>query len=322
MIDPVGIDVVGEVVEEPTGVHAEGFGDDLWVETDHEIDKPSGAQRLDGHCGRIEDVGQVRARCWCHPGLGDFGDHDVWVAGPELFSMGEAAFDSGEAGRVQGHWMGAAIDTDSAGVSVDVGGFQASNLDVVEGVEQRQQPDGGFVGMHIVAGGPAAIETALLSDGERRAGETSMRCHGDGAGGIDEHDLVAACPSEEVAQRGEPPATERRPGVEKRFDVCGLHDRPISLGSRVDEEQCEVPDDGDGPFDGGVRSRVGSGVAGPFLGTHEMVAEPFDRCPQRVRGAIDASTASAGSETGGLIETERELTLDEEVFEGASQRSC
>ena len=65
---------------------------------------------------------------------------------------------------------------------------------------------------------------------------------------------------------------------------------------------------------------MGAGTAGSFLATNEMITEQCQGWAQRCGGGVDPAASAAGSEPGGLVEPERELPLDEEVFEGAGQR--
>ncbi len=52
-----------------------------------------------------------------------------------------------------------------------------------------------------------------------------------------------------------------------------------------------------------------------------MLAEQFDGRAQRFGCTLDAALAAAGGEPAGLIETEREVSFDEEVLECASERA-
>lgn len=110
-------------------------------------------------------------------------------------------------------------------------------------------------------------------------------------------------------------------GVQERFDVGGLHRCPVGHGSLGDEEGGEVPNGPEGAFDRRVRADVSADASGPFLGVHEVVAEPGNRRPQHLRGGIDASLPAAGREPHGLVEAEGEVVVNEEVFERPSQRS-
>lgn len=188
-------------------------------------------------------------------------------------------------------------------------------------MEQGEQPHDGFVRMHAGVGGPASKELSLLGNGERLAGEPSAWCDRDRPGRVDEEDLVAASPPEELTQRAEAPSAHRWSGVEERFDIARLHDRPVVLGSVLNEEHGEIPNDGDRAFDGGVRSWMGACTASPLPATNEVITELFHGWAQRFGGALDPAASAAGSEPRGLVETEGELTLDEEVLEGAGQRS-
>ena len=66
---------------------------------------------------------------------------------------------------------------------------------------------------------------------------------------------------------------------------------------------------------------AGAGSACTFTGADEMLAEQADGRSQRFGGAVDAALPAAGGEPGGLVETEREVMFDEEVLEGAGQRT-
>ena len=54
-----GVDIVGQVVEEPVTVHGEGLGDELDVEAVEQLDEPGCPQLVDPHRGVVEDVGHV-----------------------------------------------------------------------------------------------------------------------------------------------------------------------------------------------------------------------------------------------------------------------
>ena len=164
-------------------------------------------------------------------------------------------------------------------------------------------------------------ESPLVGDGECLAGEPSTRCDRDRPRGFGEDDLVAAGPPEEVTQRAELPSALGWSGVEERFDIRGLHDRPAVFGPILDEEHGQIADDGDGCFDRGVGAWVGAGLAGPFLATNEVITELSQGWAERFGGAIDTAASPASSEPGGLVETEGELTFNEEVLEGAGQRT-
>ena len=162
---------------------------------------------------------------------------------------------------------------------------------------------------------PASKESALLGDGERLSVEPVAVDGGHVAGRVDEHDLVLARPSEELARCSE--AAGLVGGLESKecFDVGDVDKRPVVLRSLCCEEPGEVSNEGDRRFDGRVGAREGAGTTCPFPRADQMLSEQRNRWAQRGGCRVDATLASCEGESGVLVEAEREAPLDKELLE-------
>jgi len=177
------------------------------------------------------------------------------------------------------------------------------------------------MGVGIGVGGPASEQAALLAKGERLAGEPTAGCPGQVAGRVDEHDPVLAGPPEELAGRLEPATPVGRLISQEGLDVADLGGRPVVLVGLVGDEAGEVADDADRLFDGDVSPGTGARPAGSLLGAHEMIGEGRHRRSERVGGGLDPALAATVGQAGVLVEAERQALADEELLQGAGERT-
>jgi hypothetical protein len=77
VVEAAWIDVVGEVVDETGGLHAEGLAGDLGVESDDQVGDSGGSELFRGHTDRVENVGQIGGRGRRGSGLGLIGDDEM-----------------------------------------------------------------------------------------------------------------------------------------------------------------------------------------------------------------------------------------------------
>src|SRR5680860_1117423 len=102
-------------------------------------------------------VEQVRAVCSRRRGPQGFRAaryHDVWVIGAELFTMSQAALQHGPTRRVQWHPIGPLSQSDAAARVIDVVEAQGSDFSDRSPVQQGEDADQGFMGVHVRFVGP------------------------------------------------------------------------------------------------------------------------------------------------------------------------
>lgn len=110
----VGVDAVGEIVQDSFGLHAERRGHEFGVHAVDEVDQAGSAQHAGRDLGRGEQLADVVGRCRGLPGSADPGDDDVWVMGVLLVSVVEAVLRHRPGRWVQRHGVGAPPEPDRA----------------------------------------------------------------------------------------------------------------------------------------------------------------------------------------------------------------
>jgi len=94
------VDGVGDVVQGPALGHAEGRGDQAWVDPVGEIGKSGLPQHAWGHLGAVEDVGHEVRRARGLVRATVLGNQQVGIVGLDLGSAPQGGLD-----RVAAQWV-------------------------------------------------------------------------------------------------------------------------------------------------------------------------------------------------------------------------
>ena len=100
-------------------------------------------------------MAEIGDGCGGPAGFGGAGDQHIWVVGAQLLAVGDAALQDRPAGRVQRHRVRACPQPDGPRGGVELVESQQADLAAGGGVQQRQNPEQGLVGVDSGIAGPA-----------------------------------------------------------------------------------------------------------------------------------------------------------------------
>lgn len=248
------VDVIGEVDEDAFGLHAERGGNELGVHRVNQIGKAGYSQPVRGDACRFEDMGEVGRRRRCPQCLGPSGDDDVRVAGAQLLAVGEASFQRRPADRIERDRLRPVTEPDAAGSLVDIVQAQQPQFPAGGPMEQGQQAEQRFMGMHSGVSRPAAEQGALVVQGDGASAEVRPASGGHAAGWIHQDDPGTAGDGEELPQHAQVPRAHPGLGSEECLHVGDVDQRPVLLAALGGQKQREVTHGRQRRFNGAVRA--------------------------------------------------------------------
>ena len=240
---------------------------------------------------------------------GPAGDDHVRVLGAELVSVSQAAFESGEAERVERHLVRPATEHDRSRCGVDVVDGEWPQFAGRRGVQQREQPDERLVWV-TVTGRPATQQPGLVSPAEGAAAEPAGWPVRETGGWVGEADPLLAREVEEVAQRSEPePAVTA--SSEERLDMQARAGRPVADAVAVEADR-EGSEYGETLLDRVVFQWTFADPSGAVATGEQPGEVALGGGAQRRRAALDPALASTVSEATLLVAGEHQAFGEQE----------
>ena len=222
--------------------------------------------------------------------------------GAQGTTMGQATAQDRGADGVERDWDRAMADTQSAPNLVEVSDLQASQLGIGQSVQQGEEADQCFVRVGI-GPGPAPEEATLFGEAQSLAGKAPSGQAREPPGRVDQHELILACPSKELARGLQAPTAVGGLCSEECLDVVNRDHGPLLFRPLRGQKAGQVAHDAQVVLDGDVLARTGACSQGSFAGPDEVVGEGTNCGAEAFGDGLDTTVPASSRQASFLVES-------------------